>query len=386
MGRVKVKMEKILFGELLVVEGINLWDEFFDSFAGQKFIRQLNVDAPFFAQYDTRSRTICVFGSNSDRAAARELITNQIHQIHEQRHVLPLRRELVGYLLAGELVSLQSELGEEKLSLNVVARTLTVRGDMDDVDRVRRAINDLQVSSLASLPRAAPETPCPICFCEVTDPIKLDCGHTYCVPCLRHCLCSLAAGASSFTLVSCIADVHDMNPSQVTLCGIPITYGLIRQLLNSTEETNLLEASFLSHIQTHPKDFHYCPSPDCKVIYRTGTTGTVLQCPSCMIRICASCHTEYHEGLTCAEHQDNLSGNHQALARWKALNGVKECPNCRTDIEKNGGCNHITCFKCKTHICWVCMKTFSNSGSDGGIYPHMQAAHGGIGVVIPDDF
>ncbi|KAJ7932834.1 hypothetical protein B0H13DRAFT_1954860 [Mycena leptocephala] len=83
--------------------------------------------------------------------------------------------------------------------------------------------------------------------------------------------------------------------------------------------------------------------------------------------------------MTCAEHQDNLSGGLAALAKWREKNGVKQCPHCHADIEKNGGCNHMTCFFCKTHICWICLKTFSDQGSDGGVYPHMQREHGGWG-------
>jgi hypothetical protein len=38
----------------------------------------------------------------------------------------------------------------------------------------------------------------------------------------------------------------------------------------------------------------------------------------------------------------------------------------------------MTCFLCKTHICWVCLKTFSDQGNDGGIYPHMEREHRGM--------
>jgi hypothetical protein len=35
----------------------------------------------------------------------------------------------------------------------------------------------------------------------------------------------------------------------------------------------------------------------------------------------------------------------------------KQCPQCHVDIEKNGGCNHMTC-KCGHHFCWVCLGDF----------------------------
>jgi ariadne-1 len=38
---------------------------------------------------------------------------------------------------------------------------------------------------------------------------------------------------------------------------------------------------------------------------------------------------------------------------WLAKNS-KECPKCFSSIEKNGGCNHMTCSRCGFYFCWVC--------------------------------
>lgn len=50
---------------------------------------------------------------------------------------------------------------------------------------------------------------------------------------------------------------------------------------------------------------------------------------------------------------------------------------CGTMIEKTFGCNHMTCLACGIHICWVCMKTFSDGAP---VYDHMRREHGGIGL------
>ena len=33
---------------------------------------------------------------------------------------------------------------------------------------------------------------------------------------------------------------------------------------------------------------------------------------------------------------------------------VKQCPKCNTIIQKIGGCNKMTCWKCGAYFCWLC--------------------------------
>jgi len=42
---------------------------------------------------------------------------------------------------------------------------------------------------------------------------------------------------------------------------------------------------------------------------------------------------------------------------------TKECAKCASTIEKNGGCNHMTCKKCKYEFCWVCLADWSTHGT-----------------------
>ena len=44
---------------------------------------------------------------------------------------------------------------------------------------------------------------------------------------------------------------------------------------------------------------------------------------------------------------------------WIA-NNARKCPQCQVIIEKNGGCNHISCRNCNHHFCWVCRAVWSN--------------------------
>ncbi|OAV98367.1 hypothetical protein PTTG_25634 [Puccinia triticina 1-1 BBBD Race 1] len=50
------------------------------------------------------------------------------------------------------------------------------------------------------------------------------------------------------------------------------------------------------------------------------------------------------------------------MANWISAN-TKECTRCHLTIEKNGGCNHVTCKKCKPEFCWVCTGIWADHGT-----------------------
>ena len=33
----------------------------------------------------------------------------------------------------------------------------------------------------------------------------------------------------------------------------------------------------------------------------------------------------------------------------------KSCPNCKANIQKIEGCNHMICTKCQVDFCWLCL-------------------------------
>ena len=57
-----------------------------------------------------------------------------------------------------------------------------------------------------------------------------------------------------------------------------------------------------------------------------------------------------------------------ANALWVAAN-TKKCPRCSTAIEKDEGCNHMSCRKCRYEFCWICMQDWSlHSNTTGGYF------------------
>ncbi|RPD76632.1 hypothetical protein L226DRAFT_381667, partial [Lentinus tigrinus ALCF2SS1-7] len=382
LGRLKTELEQLLRGNL-VRDAMSqvAWHEHFSTADGTRSLEVVTVQTGAYVKCDARTRTLHVFGSQGARAAAKARILTMIEGLHAREHTLELDKEAFTRMLRGGFQELQDVLGDRVL-LDVISRRLVVRGDEADnrivreavmqVPRVRKPEHTLQLSDDVS---------CPVCFCDVTDPLVLPCSHAYCRSCLQHYLGSLgqpAQGAAQ-TVAACLAELEQEDGSRKA-CGHGIPLETIRGLLTPGEEERLLDVTFLSHIHSRAQEFRYCPTADCQTIYRASTDGTLLRCPSCLARICSTCHVESHEGLTCAEFKDNLSGGEDSFRRWRDEHGVKACPGCGAGLEKSGGCNHMHCVHCGTHMCWVCMKAFGDADSSGGVYAHMRREHGGIGI------
>ncbi|KAF5690867.1 hypothetical protein FCIRC_598 [Fusarium circinatum] len=156
-------------------------------------------------------------------------------------------------------------------------------------------------------------------------------------------------------------------------------------LLLSEIFESVLEASFASYMRRHQDQLRYCPTPECTQVYRIAQPETsvppIFTCAKCMTATCTSCHAS-HPRRTCAQYKGDESGGMAELLKAKEELGFKDCPKCNTHIQKDAGCNHINCTACGTHICWLCLKTFTD-GDD--CYDHMGRIHGGIGDEDDED-
>lgn len=79
------------------------------------------------------------------------------------------------------------------------------------------------------------------------------------------------------------------------------------------------------------------------------------ECVQCHRVFCFKCGAPVHAPCTC----DELNQWELALKDGGANMGyiqehTKQCPKCLEPIEKNRGCNHMSC-RCKHEFCWVCL-------------------------------
>ena len=368
VGSLKVRVEHLVAGERLDPE---FWHPSFLAPSQRVFFDRIYQRTKVYVRGDLKTRSLKVYGgSDAMTEEARRMVKEEVDRLAKLETTQLLSPASVGFFIRGGLEKLKELLGEENVTMSFRARGchITVKCGEEGRHQLNRLIAESRTGGFVdqTLPGDTEKETCPICTDEISEshPEQLGCGHTYCSGCLRHYLES-APHTKTFPLV-CIGDEG--------ACQTPISIPQIRRFLQPQVFQALVEVVFRSYLDQHTEELKFCTTPDCQQIYRHTIKTRILQCPSCFSTICSACDQEAHEGMTCQERRLHKSPAEQErlFDEWVAQNG-KRCPDCRSVVEKNGGCNHITC-RCGAHFCWRCERTFSPHD----IYQHMTNAHGGM--------
>ena len=104
-----------------------------------------------------------------------------------------------------------------------------------------------------------------------------------------------------------------------------------------------------------------CPFVDCESYAKKDDNTKFVSCIDKGHKFCFNCLKDWHYNEPCKDDID------KSFKNWRNSYKVKRCPRCKYFIEKNEGCNHMTCFNCKYQFCWFCEKEYdSNHFSLGG--------------------
>jgi E3 ubiquitin-protein ligase RNF14 len=82
----------------------------------------------------------------------------------------------------------------------------------------------------------------------------------------------------------------------------------------------------------------------------------VAICEECNYAFCSVCRKGWHGELVMCLPQrkvDELSAEEKATQEYMRLYTSK-CPTCTVPCQKRMGCNHMRCFQCDTHFCYLC--------------------------------
>jgi hypothetical protein len=97
------------------------------------------------------------------------------------------------------------------------------------------------------------------------------------------------------------------------------------------------------------------------------SSNPAVTCVKCNRRTCFKHRVVWHTDMTCDQYDvlESQSSETDANNKWLEF-FAKQCPKCQWNIQKNEGCDHMTCRYCKHEFCWECLvdyKLIANQGT-----------------------
>ncbi|KAL4615643.1 putative E3 ubiquitin-protein ligase ARI2 [Castanea sativa] len=189
---------------------------------------------------------------------------------------------------------------------------------------------------------------CDICMDDVPsgEATREDCGHCFCNNCwTEHFMVKINEGQSR--RIRCMA--HKCN----AICDEAVVRNLVSK--RHPDMAEKFERFLLESYIEDNKRVKWCPStPHCgNAIRIEDDEFCEVEC-SCGMQFCFSCLSEAHSPCSCLmwELWAKKCRDESETVNWITAH-TKPCPKCHKPVEKNGGCNLVSCI-CGQAFCWLC--------------------------------
>ncbi|XP_066998592.2 uncharacterized protein [Anabrus simplex] len=235
---------------------------------------------------------------------------------------------------------------------------------------------------------------CEICMLPMPcwdRPVLMSCNHRFCTSCWE----------SYLTVKIQDGDAHHIL-CPAYQCHILVPVEVIEKLVSPDMARRYLQFDIKAFVDSN-RSIKWCPMPGCGRAVRLPETEQAQ--PSDLLHsissfkpppvtshavdcgnghfFCWECLGEAHAPCGCnqwLQWQQKISEvkpeelrascvetEDAANCLWLVTNS-KPCPNCKSPIQKNEGCNHMKCSKCKFDFCWVCLENWKKHSSATGGY------------------
>lgn len=130
-------------------------------------------------------------------------------------------------------------------------------------------------------------------------------------------------------------------------CGAVLQYADVKRNSSDADMERYERFATRDALSTMP-GFRWCLNPECSAgqIHDGDEAGTaILTCEVCDFKRCTLCERAWHQDETCDQYTQRLAaqpGEIDASEAWVA-NNSRKCPGCQSPIQKNDGCDHMTC-------------------------------------------
>jgi len=201
---------------------------------------------------------------------------------------------------------------------------------------------------------------CPLCWDEEQDTMGvrfLPCRHTFHKGCVKSYLQNALMTKSTDALVS---------TCPMSGCSVPMHMDIWNAIFGeySCEMRKFQQFQTQNFIEMCPflRWCPTCPSSALSVIELTDESvmqnvdiSLVAKCFKCSSEFCFTCGMDPHAPATCKQMREwqKKETDDSETANWITAH-TKNCAHCGVRIEKNEGCNQITCQRCHKQMCWVC--------------------------------
>ncbi|CAK9178574.1 unnamed protein product [Ilex paraguariensis] len=189
---------------------------------------------------------------------------------------------------------------------------------------------------------------CDICFEEIlaNDTTMMDCSHCFCNDCwAEYFVVKINEGQGR--RIQCMA--HNCN----AICD----EGKIRDLVRA-RDPGLMEKFDRFLLESYIEDNNrvkWCPSvPHCGNAIRVEDDEYCeVEC-ACGLQFCFRCSAEPHSPCSCLmwEFWTKKCKDELVTVDWVTVH-TKPCPKCQKPVDKDGGCNLVSCI-CGQAFCWLC--------------------------------
>uniref|UniRef100_A0ACD5W824 Uncharacterized protein n=1 Tax=Avena sativa TaxID=4498 RepID=A0ACD5W824_AVESA len=214
---------------------------------------------------------------------------------------------------------------------------------------------------------------CHVCFEDVSrlsEVSTMDCGHCFCNDCwTEHFLASLDSGRKH---------IHCMEVKCQAICDDATVRRLLGRKYPAAAQR--FDRFVLESYLENNASVKWCPSaPHCGRAIRVdaGERYCEVECP-CGVSFCFNCAAPAHSPVPCSlwdQWDAKFRGESENL-KWIAVH-TKSCPGCQKPIEKNGGCNHVSC-PCGQHLCYACGGKLDSSHNCNRYDEKRAASHDAI--------
>ncbi|CAB3407100.1 unnamed protein product [Caenorhabditis bovis] len=195
---------------------------------------------------------------------------------------------------------------------------------------------------------------CDIC-CTLSDLSGLACNHRSCAACWRQYL-------NTKILTDCTSEIECM----ATGCKLLVEDEKVMFYIHDEQVRAAYRRLVVASYVDTNRLLRWCPGVDCEKAVKVSHCEPRLAICTCGMRFCFFCGNEWHEPVNCRllKLWMKKCSDDSETSNWINAN-TKECPKCQVIIEKDGGCNHMTCknISCRFEFCWMCLGPWEPHGS-----------------------